>query len=86
MKRNIYRYAGCAGLLLQLAPWSFAWRRWVWCRYLPWAETFVVYRALRSVRFGLVQPRTWWLARRIELHFLLGFPMPRVLGYNAVEL
>lgn len=85
-KRNIYRYAGCAGYLLQLAPRSFAWRRLVWCRYRPWAEGFVGYRAWRWVRFAIVNPRMWWLSLRIELHLRLGFPMPRVRGYNAVEL
>ena len=84
-KRNIYRYAGCTGYLLQLAPRSFAWRRLVWCRYLPWVEGFVGYRAWRCVRFAIVNPRMWWLARRMELHFRLGFPMPRVRGYNAID-
>src|SRR5690606_4246726 len=38
MNRKIWRYAGGVGLLLAIGPRTFAWRRWCWGIYLPWAE------------------------------------------------
>lgn len=79
-KRRVFRYAGFAGYLLQLAPHSFSWRRWVWCHYLPWAESFAPFRFGRWVRFGLTRPDDWWRCQRISLHVYFGFPMPKPRG------
>lgn len=78
MKRNIFAYSGFAGVLLMLAPRSFAWRRFVWCRYLPWAETSALVRWSRNwIINAIFRPRLWWLCRRLDLHLWFGLPMPR---------
>lgn len=55
-----------------------------WCR----ARDFYFDWILGPARWGTFparHPRLWWMARRIDWHYRFGWPMPAVVGYNAIE-
>lgn len=85
-RRNLWAYAWPIPFLVVFGPRSFAWRRRVWGHWLPAWEAHWLHGYIRSAIFAIRSPRFWWLSVRISAHVRLGFPMPRVPGYNAVEM
>ena len=76
MKRNFWGYAWPIPLLLVLGPRTFAWRRRVWCRWLPAWECHPVGRAIRWCWFAVRNPRMAWFCLRVRLHYWFGLALP----------
>lgn len=57
-------------------------RRFIRCRdfYFTW-----ILGPFRWGTFPVRRPKLWWLGRRIALHYRYGFPLPAVIGWNAIE-
>lgn len=87
MSRNIWRYCGGVGLLLAMGPRTFAWRRWCWATYLPWAQENPVLQWWRNwVLFTLRYPRLTWFRIRLWAHYALGAPKPPIEGETHVHV
>lgn len=85
MKRNFWRYAWPMPLLIFLGPRTFAWRRRVWCRWLPAWEAHPVGCFVRAGWFAVRCPRMWWFCRRLDLHYRFGFPLPLIEGRDFIR-
>lgn len=75
-RRNLWRYSVLVALALHLGPRSFSWRRWVWGSLLTTLEYWPGWTSWRWWALFLRHPDLWWFCRRLELHYLFGFPKP----------